>query len=91
MTSILPLSQVETHQRSSVGGKCFALARMAQGSTESPNGFRVPETVCIAAQAYRDYVAATGLRERIMLELGRKDFEDMRWSRCRRPWPANPR
>ncbi|MFO7742641.1 MAG: PEP/pyruvate-binding domain-containing protein, partial [Anaerolineae bacterium] len=88
MTLTLVLSQVETRHQSSVGGKCSALAHMERGTTQSPDGIRVPETVCITAQACRDYVATTGLRERIMLEPGRKDYEDMRWEEL---WDASLR
>jgi pyruvate,water dikinase len=33
----------------------------------------------VTVDAYERYVAATGLRERILLELTRKDFAEMRW------------
>ena len=36
-------------------------------------------TVCITSDAYQEYVVNTGLRERILLELHRKDFKEMRW------------
>jgi pyruvate,water dikinase len=92
MTWVLSLLQIGPGDQPRVGGKCFALAKMARGSTgetdQVPGGVAVPETVCISAQAYRDYVAATGLRERIMLELGRKDFGDMRWEEL---WDASLR
>ncbi len=56
-----------------MGGKGFALAMMAQ------NRMNVPDAVCVGEEAYREYVASTGLRERILLELHRKDFSEMRW------------
>lgn len=40
---------------------------------------RVPVAVCLSTRAYNQFVDATGIRGRIMLELGRKRFEDMRW------------
>jgi pyruvate,water dikinase len=49
-------------------------------------GVPVPDTLCISDQAYQRYVAATGLRERIILELSRKDFGDMRWEEL---WDAS--
>jgi len=73
MMLILPLSQIEGMDQVEVGGKCRALAQM------HGRGIPVPETVCIPAPAYSRYVTATGLRERIQLELSRKDFGDMRW------------
>ncbi|MDX1708131.1 MAG: PEP/pyruvate-binding domain-containing protein [Desulfobacterales bacterium] len=56
-----------------VGGKGQALALLARG------GFRVPKTLCVISDTYREYVSRTGLRERILLELNRKDFKEMRW------------
>lgn len=56
-----------------VGGKGFALAVMAR--KELP----VPPGICITTEAYRRYVEDTGLRIKIIKELNRKRFEDMRW------------
>ena len=56
-----------------VGGKGYALALLAKG------GFTVPKTLCVTSETYRAYVSRTGLRERILLELNRKAFKDMRW------------
>ncbi len=55
------------------GGKALALAALSRA------GFRVPDFVCITTDAYNAFVDRTGLRERILLELNRKDFRDMRW------------
>lgn len=82
MTLVLPLSQIGSRHRPMVGGKCLALAEMER------RGIPVPETLCVSAQAYQRYVAATGLRERILLELSRKDFGDMRWEEL---WDASLR
>ena len=67
------LQKIDEHQQHAVGGKGFALARMAK------SGFQVPPALCITTEAYREYVTATGLRERILMELHRKDFPEMRW------------
>jgi len=67
------LQDIKTEDRSLVGGKGFALAVMARG------GLRVPPTLCITLDAYLEFVTTTGIRETILLELGRKSFEDMRW------------
>jgi phosphohistidine swiveling domain-containing protein len=69
----LSLPEIKAEDRSRVGGKGFALAVMARG------GLRVPPALCIPPEAYLEFVAATGIRETILLELGRKSFEDMRW------------
>ena len=82
MGLILPLDQVRPEDIAGVGGKCLALARVLQ------NGFQVPETLCVSTKAYEAYVERNGLRERILLELHRKDFEDMRWEEI---WDASLR
>jgi phosphohistidine swiveling domain-containing protein len=69
----LSLPEIKAEDRSRVGGKGFALAVMARG------GLRVPPALCIPPEGYLEFVTATGIRETILLELGRKAFEDMRW------------
>ena len=56
-----------------MGGKGFALSQLAS------SGFQIPGTICITSDGYQEYVQRTGLRERILLELHRKDFKEMRW------------
>lgn len=73
MKWIIPASKVEPQDQSRIGGKGYALASLLKG------GFIIPETLCITSDLYREYVARTGLRERILLELHRKDFTEMRW------------
>jgi pyruvate,water dikinase len=73
MNWIIPASKVEEEDRIRVGGKGFALATMYR------EGFRIPETICVTSDLYTEYVTRTGLRERILLELHRKDFKEMRW------------
>jgi len=73
MKWVISASEVEPSDRPRVGGKGFALARLSAG------GFSVPQTLCVTSQAYQEYVAQTGLRERISLELHRKEFKEMRW------------
>jgi len=73
MSHILTLHDIRDRHREEVGGKGFALARMAQ------NGMNAPEALCVSAEAYRRFVDATGMREQILMELSRKPFEDMRW------------
>jgi phosphoenolpyruvate synthase/pyruvate phosphate dikinase len=51
-----------------LGGKGAALARLAHG------GFSIPATLCLHSTAYDDFLAANGAREKIQLELARKDF-----------------
>lgn len=73
MRLIVSLSEVKSRGTSSVGGKCHTLAEMEH------RGIPVPDTLCISDRAYERYIASTGLRERILLELTRKSFADMRW------------
>ena len=69
----LSLPEIKPEDRPRVGGKGFALAVMARG------GLQVPPALCIIPEAYLEFVTATGIRETILMELGRKSFEDMRW------------
>lgn len=64
---------LEETDRPRVGGKAWALSRLAR------EGFSVPRGAVVPVEAYRAYVGPTGLRERILLELNRKPFESMRW------------
>ncbi len=82
MTSVLDLHDIDEGQAERVGGKALALAKMIQ------HGIAVPSGICIATDAYDDYVGQTGLRERILLEINRKDFREMRWEEM---WDASLR
>ena len=73
MKYLLSLSEVKAKQRRLVGGKGFSLAVLAR------HGFQVPATLIVTTRAYEDFVTATGLRGRILLELRRKKFADLRW------------
>ncbi len=73
MNLVLLLDKIKAQDRSFVGGKGFALAVMAK------RGMNVPQAVCIPTEAYDRYVKLTGLRNRIMMEVYRKRFEEMRW------------
>jgi phosphoenolpyruvate synthase/pyruvate phosphate dikinase len=73
MMRVLPIEKVRTVHRPHVGGKAHALARLAR------HGFKTPLTLCVTTRAYQEFTAANGLRERILLELHRKAFDQMRW------------
>ena len=73
MNRFVTLDSIKEGDRHRVGGKSFSLARLGG------NGFRIPEAVCVTTAAYDDYVTITGLQERILFELNRKEFKDMRW------------
>ena len=73
MSWILSAEEIRSGDRHRVGGKGYALSLLAK------NGFEIPRTICFTSDGYREYVRRTGLRERILLELHRKDFKEMRW------------
>jgi len=73
MNFILPIEEITEDDRFRVGGKGFALAVMAR------KGLQVPPALAVTTEAYREYVQSTKLGEKILIELHRKAFEDMRW------------
>jgi phosphohistidine swiveling domain-containing protein len=73
MKLILAFEEIRDNDRGLVGGKAFALSRMAR------TGMNVPPGLCVTTEAYNDFVSSTGLQGRICMEWGRKRFEDMRW------------
>ncbi|MEJ2219213.1 MAG: PEP/pyruvate-binding domain-containing protein [Desulfobacterales bacterium] len=73
MNWIVSAEDINQADRSRVGGKGYALALLAKG------GFAVSKTLCVTSETYQEYVIRTGLSERILLELNRKAFKDMRW------------
>ena len=73
MNWTIPVAEVDDSDRHRVGGKGFALASMFR------QGFSIPDTLCVSCDLYNAYVSRSGLRERIQLELHRKDFKEMRW------------
>ncbi len=82
MSLILPFEGITEADRPRVGGKAYSLSVMAG------TGAKVPPGVCVAVDAYRQYVRLTGLAERIRLELSRKNFTEMRWEEI---WDASLR
>jgi len=73
MLLTIPLEQIRPEHATIVGGKAAVLARMGQ------KGIAVPGGLSISIEAYRRYLAETGLALRIARELNRKPFKDMRW------------
>lgn len=57
-------------------------------SSLAANGFSIPRTLCITAGSDEYFLKRTGIRERILLELNRKDFSEMRWEEM---WDASLR
>jgi pyruvate,water dikinase len=48
----------------------------------------IPEALCVKAEAYHQFITCAGLRERILLEINRKNFKEMRWEEM---WDASLR
>jgi pyruvate,water dikinase len=82
MNLAIPLVKVRNQDRERVGGKAFSLAVMAR------KNMNVPYAVCVSTEAYSHYVDSTGLRERILFEMNRKSFDEMRWEEM---WDASLR
>ncbi len=82
MSWVFPLENLVEAASDSVGGKGSALAFLAR------SGFAVPRTLCVTTRCYEHFLTRTGLGERILLELNRKDFKDMRWEEL---WDASLR
>jgi pyruvate,water dikinase len=82
MSLVFALHEIRDDYRHLVGGKGIALAGMAR------RAMAVPEALCITTQAYQQYLASSELRDRILMELNRKPFEEMRWEEL---WDASLR
>jgi phosphoenolpyruvate synthase/pyruvate phosphate dikinase len=73
MSWILLPSEVRPNHQRRIGPKAYVLSLMAR------KGFKIPDTLILTVGAYNAFVNDGGLRERILLELNRKSFKDMRW------------
>jgi pyruvate,water dikinase len=73
MNWILSPLEIEPDHLTRIGPKAYALSLMAR------KGFNIPDTFLLTVEAYNTFVNTAGLRERILLELNRKKFKDMRW------------
>ncbi len=73
MKICLRLDHIPPESEQSVGGKSAALARLAR------QGHDIPPSLCIPVEAYFRHLRETPLGDRILMELGRKDFDAMRW------------
>jgi len=73
MVVLTSLKEIARAAPTLVGTKAKALAEL------DSLGFEVPPAMCITTDAYSEYMTRTRLDERVLFELGRKRFEDMRW------------
>ncbi|ERP30684.1 PEP/pyruvate-binding domain-containing protein [Chitinivibrio alkaliphilus] len=70
---IQPINTVRHDQHAEVGGKALSLARLSKA------GVSIPLSAVIPAQVYGQYLAETSLGAKLSMELGRKEFSQMRW------------
>jgi len=70
---VIALDELDPTAVALAGGKACALASLTRA------GLPIPSGAAVTTGAYGEFLAAGGLRERIALELGRKEFADMRW------------
>lgn len=82
MGFVISPKEITGQHRSYIGGKAYSLARMIG------RGLNVPPFICITTEAYEEYVSSTGLTEKILFEINRKSFGDMRWEEI---WDASLR
>ncbi|UCE71348.1 MAG: hypothetical protein JSU99_08650 [Nitrospiraceae bacterium] len=73
MNFTIPLIQIGEGEKQLVGGKAYALAVLTKKE------MNVPAAIAVTTDAYDAYVAQTGLRTKIMMELNRKTYDDIRW------------
>jgi phosphoenolpyruvate synthase/pyruvate phosphate dikinase len=73
MSWILSPFETNADHCNRIGPKAYALSLMAR------EGFKIPDTLFLTVDAYNVFVNSNGIRERILLELNRKKFKDMRW------------
>ena len=72
-TLLIPLADITPGDVELMGGKAVALSRLRSA------GFTVPDGLCLTTEVYREAIRHCGVEERILLELNRKRFEEMRW------------
>ncbi|MBW2519354.1 MAG: hypothetical protein JRD88_03255 [Deltaproteobacteria bacterium] len=82
MNYLIPFCDVVEHTSKNLGGKALTLARLHQSGLSVPNGY------CLPISVYHEFLTKTGLSEFINMELGRKDFMEMRWEEI---WDASLR
>jgi pyruvate,water dikinase len=73
MKFIIPVQAISEKDLSRTGSKAYALGMMTQ------KGLNVPRAIAVTTEAYAAYVTETGLRTKIMMELNRKKYDDIRW------------
>src|SRR5258706_596840 len=75
-TSIVPFSELRMRDSDQVGGKNASLGEML--SQLAARGIRVPDGFATTAQAFRDFLRASGIGARIAARLVALDVDDVR-------------
>ncbi len=70
---VISMEDITEKYRDIIGSKAFSLHSIFN------TGLPVPSYVCITTKAYEKYLESSSLKGRIMLELSRKNIDDMRW------------
>jgi len=70
---IIPLPEVLKYSKELVGNKARNLSICIN------KGYKVPHGFCISASGYQDFIHSNDLKQRIDLELHRKDLKELRW------------
>lgn len=70
---IIPLETCHKTNTSIIGKKASTLAEMLN------RGINVPSGLCVTTEAYRAFLNHTNIKNKIIIELSRKDIKDMRW------------
>ncbi len=73
---VIDFTQLRSHDVDSVGGKNSSLGEMI--SQLASAGVRVPDGFATTASAYREFLAQSGLKERIAARLATLDADDVR-------------
>ncbi|PLX79459.1 MAG: hypothetical protein C0616_11245 [Desulfuromonas sp.] len=82
MRVVLNLSDLSSEHQPYVGGKAATLASLRQKS------HNIPPTQVVPSYVYQEFLETTQLAGQIQVEMGRKDFSEMRWEEM---WDASLR
>jgi pyruvate,water dikinase len=70
---VINMGEIQARHGDIIGSKALSLHKVMEG------GLKVPSFTCISTAAYERYLDSSHIRERIIMELSRKDMADMRW------------
>lgn len=82
MRIVLDISDLRPEHQPYVGGKATTLAILQQ------KNYNIPTTQVVPSHVYKEFLNSTQLAGQIQMEMGRKDFSEMRWEEM---WDASLR